>query len=225
MATFEELSTGRAYLPFDTAAYPFLATMQSILGWQDLEQLHESLPDGGTGIHVTFENDQRTPFHLKFYESPELMTFEELYHKFVREQDDYIVYQKRPTFRVCLPNNVAVGQRHRDGDYNHPPGEINFWMPFTRVWDSNGMYVESQPDKGDFQPVQCEYGQMFRFYGNRCWHYNELNKTGITRVSVDFRVIPGSMWQDPGDEVAGTVKSGLKMNIGGYYADYRKPGV
>lgn len=57
-----------------------------------------------------------------------------------------IIYQKKPTFRVHLPNNVgnayngtslvltslAVGKKHRDYDYFHPPGEINFWLPFTK---------------------------------------------------------------------------------------------
>ena len=133
------------------------------------------------------------------------------------------MYQNRPTFRVCLPGNVAVGQKHRDGDYNHPYGEINFWLPLTKVWESNGMFVESEPDKGDFAPLCLDYGQMFRFHGNRCWHYNEVNATGATRVSVDFRVIPGSLWRDPGEQAAGTVKSGLKMAIGSYYADYHRP--
>jgi hypothetical protein len=36
-----------------------------------------------------------------------------------------------PPSRVHLPNNVAVGAKHRDFDYNHPEGEINFWLPVT----------------------------------------------------------------------------------------------
>lgn len=52
--------------------------------------------------------------------------------------DDVVVYQKRPTFRVHLPNNTAVPSDvggspdkpglHYDAQFNHPTGEINFWV-------------------------------------------------------------------------------------------------
>jgi hypothetical protein len=61
-----------------------------------------------------------------------------------------------------------------------------------------------------------EYGHIFRFYGNKCWHYNEPNDTGATRVSVDFRVIPEALWEYNNQKGA-SVKSGMKFDIGGYY--------
>lgn len=230
MTNFEQLKP-HEYLQYDTNKYPFREIIQRMMEYDDLDHLNKSLEDEGRSIHITFENDQATVFHKKFYNGPLLPEFEALYHKFVQEHiapmitDDWIVYQKRPTFRVCLPNNVAVGQKHRDGDYHHPAGEINFWLPFTKVWDSNGMYTESEPDKGDFAPIKLGYGQMFRFYGNKCWHYNQKNTTGATRVSCDFRVIPGSQWKDPkaSGGVHGSVKSGLKFDIGSYYNEYHKP--
>jgi hypothetical protein len=131
-------------------------------------------------------------------------------------------------FRVHLPNNVAVGSKHCDADYNHPPGEINFWVPLTKgttntkkpinynciyrfisghcesvekkrwfvsfrnetndliwfdvVWGNNGFWVESAPNKGDFHPIgNLNYGDIFRFYGNKCQHYNNVNDTGLDR--------------------------------------------
>lgn len=102
--------------------------------------------------------------------------------------EDKIVFQRRPTFRVCLPNNVAVGQKHRDFDYQHPEGEVNFWIPFTKVWESNGLYVESEPEKGDFHAIgPLEFGDIFRFYGNKCWHFNRVNDTGLSR-SLAFHI-------------------------------------
>ena len=110
---------------------------------------------------------------------------------FVPYGEEKVVFQTRPTFRVCLPNNVAVGQKHRDFDYQHPEGEINFWVPFTRAWESNALYVESEPDKGDFHPPHAmEFGEIFRFWGNKCWHYNLPNDTGESdkphkRIPID----------------------------------------
>jgi hypothetical protein len=57
---------------------------------------------------------------------------------------------------------------------------------------------------------------MFRFYGNKCWHYNNINDTDATRVSVDFRIIPESMW-DYSSEKGASVKSAMKFDIGSYY--------
>lgn len=230
MAQFADLRT-EEYLSYPTERYPFRELLRRMLEYDDLDHLERSLPPGVEFPPVTFENDQSTYFHKKFYGSPLLDDFLALYHRFVREQvapmfaDRRIVYQARPTFRVSLPHNVAVGQKHRDGDYHHPRGEINFWLPFSsRVWDSNGFYVESAPDRGDYHPVSLAYGQMFRFYGNQCWHYNEVNQTGVSRVSIDFRVVPGSEWRD--DEVsdeARTVKSHMKFRIGSYYTEYVRP--
>lgn len=82
--------------------------------------------------------------------------------------------------RIHPPNNVAVGQMHCDADYNHPEGEINFWVPLTQSHDSSGFYVESEPQKGDFHPFSRTLvpGDILRFWGNKCRHYNEINVTG-----------------------------------------------
>ena len=39
-----------------------------------------------------------------------------------------------------------------------------------------------------------EYGQYCMFNGNKCTHGNKPNKTSLTRVSFDFRVIPISKY-------------------------------
>jgi len=99
---------------------------------------------------------------------------------FKDDGEEFIVFQKAPTFRISLPNNVAVGQLHCDADYNHPLGEINFWVPITEAFDTNAFYVESEPNKGDFHPFskKLQFGDVLRFWGNQCKHYNEKNLTG-----------------------------------------------
>lgn len=100
-----------------------------------------------------------------------------------------VAYQKDPTFRVVLPSGQQLGYRHCDADYHHPPAEINWWIPLTSVSDSNTLHTESLPGRGDFAPVNLEYGQALRFYGNLCCHYTIPNVSDTCRVSFDMRVL------------------------------------
>eukprot|EP00962_Isochrysis_galbana_P053602 scaffold25052_cov110-Isochrysis_galbana.AAC.5 len=130
-----------------------------------------------------------------FKRSPLFDDFMALYRELVREWvapqlgATELLYQARPIFRVLLPEHLAVGPRHRDAAYHSQPNEINYWLPFTDAHDTNSLQVESEPGAGDFAPITCGYGGVYRFYGNGCEHLNELNLTGATRVSLDFRVI------------------------------------
>jgi hypothetical protein len=40
--------------------------------------------------------------------------------------------------------------------------EVNFWVPLTRVFGTNTLFVESAPGRGDFRPVELGYGACFR---------------------------------------------------------------
>ena len=83
---------------------------------------------------------------------------------------------------------------HTDGDYGHPAAEINYWLPVSlRTWGANSMMVESAPGKGDFAPFELAYGQFMQWYGNTNRHFSHRNTTAHTRLSIDFRVIPGSL--------------------------------
>lgn len=141
---------------YDTSRYDFRGMLQKIFDFEDLSQLHKLVPESSEPNYLKFENDQATWYHKHYYNSPHLPELLALYEKFVKEviapmfKSRKLVYQRKPTFRIHLPNNLAVGQKHRDGDYHHPPGEINFWLPFTKVFGNNGFWVETQPDKGDF---------------------------------------------------------------------------
>ena len=122
-----------------------------------------------------------------------------------------VAYQKDPTFRVVLPsgqqqgtlilfNNIfhilpssqtvkvwildliiTPGYRHCDADYHHPPAEVNWWLPVTRVSGTCSLHTESRPGRGDFAPVSLEYGEVLRFYGNLSCHYTVPNVSDICR--------------------------------------------
>ena len=85
----------------------------------------------------------------------------------------------------------CVGKWHKDADYFHQMGEVNFWVPFVDLQDATSacLFAESQPNRKDFHPFNCSLGQFVRFWGNQVTHYTVENQSHITRVSVDFRVI------------------------------------
>ena len=193
-----------------------------------LEKLHKLLPgysDDNAEVPVvsTFMNNQRTLFHRRFYDSPLLPQFRELYRKFIAnyispqfQHDRYLVFQKQPTFRCHLPNNTSVGACHVDALYGHADTEINFWLPVTSVHDSNSLYIESRPGTRDYKPVRANNGQVLRFFGSRCSHFDLRNETDTTRVCFDFRVIPHSLYKDGGK----TANEAVQLKIGSYFQIY-----
>ncbi len=102
-----------------------------------------------------------------------------------------IVYQCPPTLRVHMPGYTPTISLHCDADYaRHETSEVNFWIPFTKVFGNNTLWCESAPGRDDFQPFELESGEGMRFNGNTCRHFTKPNDTDYTRVSFDFRVIP-----------------------------------
>jgi hypothetical protein len=237
---------------FPPDAYPFqtiMASMFALDGPATLRALHTFFPGSDCLPQLTFDNDTRTDFHKMVYQSPQFPNLVEVYRRFVREvvlplladetgEAEFLV-QREPSVRVHLPNNTALGRRtgeaagkdgpigmHCDADYNHPANERNFVLTITGQSGTNSFYVETAPGKGDFVPVELQYGDLFRFYGNRCRHYNQVNQTGDTRISLDFRVIPGTGVEPAGARgtaVAASVHSGrpFTAEVGGYYTIMR----
>ena len=108
-----------------------------------------------------------------------------------------VAYQCPPTLRLHFPGPRALGAPHRDGDYDgHTGDEINFWVPLTRAAGTSSLYVESAPGADDAAPLDLRYGDCYRFDGEHCKHHTVANATGATRVSLDFRCIPLSLYED-----------------------------
>jgi len=206
--------TGRTLvLDYDTREFPFANLVGRHLNIYDLARCHE-LAD-----YPLFkrETDQKTMFHKRFYTIGQ--EFFDTYRRFVKAVaepviGDEAVFQKIPTFRVHLPNNLGVGEFHRDRDYSHQVTEINFWLPLTDAWESNSIYIESQEGKQDYTPWTVRYGQVLVFDGANLSHGNQINQTGSTRVSFDFRVIPKSRYTDG---AGASVNMGTAFKIGGDY--------
>jgi hypothetical protein len=211
------------YYDYDLGEYGFDALFQHLFHPRDLENLHEDL-EKEYDFFSEPGKDSDTTFHKIFYDKmrhgwPEFL---ELYQRFIGEviapivgAPHELIYQKWPSFRVHLPNNVAVGGWHKDGDYHHPPGEINFILALTSMFESNTTITESEPGKMDFHQLELTPGQIVRFDGNQCTHGNLPNKTGVTRVSFDFRVMLPENYDD--SHRLTSLSKGNKFLIGHYY--------
>ena len=127
-----------------------------------------------------------------------------------------LVYQSKPTLRIHIPENMAVGEFHRDRNYNHPIEEINFWVPITEAKNTNTIWIESDYDKKDFKPMNLDYGQ-YLIFDSGLLHGNKLNSEKKTRVSFDFRIIPSSKWKDDKYKDFSSISKKKKFVIGDYY--------
>jgi len=196
-------------LDYDTTQFPFQKAIAEVLNVSpaDLAIIHETeegklaLADELAGSNHRKRGKQ--PHYLRLWTSssqtPARQRFNRILHQFVDQfisvhmgadgQPAPVAYQREPTFRVVLPSGQEYGYRHCDADYHHPPAEVNWWLPVTEVFGSNTLHTESEPGKGDFNPVQLKYGQVLRFYGNLCQHYAVPNTSGKCRVSFDLRVL------------------------------------
>lgn len=205
-------------LAYDCAKFDFGRILCERFNVFDLARLHEIIE------YELFkrENDQKTEWHKKYYSTFEDADseFVRVYTNFVHEfvaplHDEEIIYQTRPTFRTHFPNNVGVGEFHRDRDYNHSVHEINYLLPLTDMYDTNSVWIESEEGREDFTAPTMKYGDILRFCGANLLHGNKTNETPITRVSFDFRIKPLSK-HEATDQT--TINTDFKFDIGGYWS-------
>jgi hypothetical protein len=224
------------YYTYRTEEHPFYKKIQEIFSIQSpLELIHTT---AAPTEQVTFDTDTSTDYHQIYYKSNLYKEMIELYDDFLVKNilpifNEDIVVQKEPSFRICLPNNTALGKcltdtdseiigMHCDSDYNHPAEEINFMLTITGQEGTNSCYIETEPGKADFFPVTLKKGDFMSFYGNKCRHYNKVNTTNQTRISIDFRVIPYSEYKDETTS-ASAVHSNRKFCIGEYFKLLKMP--
>lgn len=200
---------------YNPEQWTFREIIRKALEVESLERIHEQV------LYEKFdrEHDQSSVWHKKYYNNNG--EFLKMYNDFVRMEikkifpdEQYIVYQKIPTFRVHLKNNLGVGEFHRDRDYNHGRSEINFHLPFTNTNESNSIWIESKEGLEDYKPCILNYGQILMFDGANLKHGNKVNTSEQTRVSVDFRIVPFSKYEESDK---GSINMNAKFKIGEYF--------
>jgi len=98
-------------------------------------------------------------------------------------------YQRPPTLRIQPGSSTRYVRPHRDSDYGHQDGELNFWMPLTDPGlTQTDLWVETSPGQEDYIPLGVKVGEVAAFHGSSCKHFVPANPSAHTRVSLDFRV-------------------------------------
>lgn len=143
--------------------------------------------------------------------------------------EKYLVVQKTPNIRFHLPNCSNIGKKdsdlsekyigvHSDSEAGHPKEEINLIIAFTDMFDTNSIYYENEPNMNikldEFNCVNLKKNEYFIYDFNKCRHYNKINETNQTRVSLDIRFIPYSKYIDYRNK---SITDSKKFVIGDYY--------
>jgi hypothetical protein len=145
------------------------------------------------------------------------------------KSETILVIQKTPNIRFHLPGCSNIGKRetdkyediiglHNDSEFGHPEEEINVVLPITKMFETNSIYYEEYPnskiDVHNYSNLNLNKCNFFLGYLNKCNHYNKINKTEQTRVSLDFRIIPYSKFKKC-EKSSATFN--LKFEVGNYY--------
>jgi ectoine hydroxylase-related dioxygenase (phytanoyl-CoA dioxygenase family) len=209
---------------YDIEKYPFKELIEQLYEVAKLEKLHELRPELLPNEKLKFENEASTKFHKIFYDklNNKWESFIRTYKNFIKNEissfiKEPFVYQYLPSYRVQIPNDQAVHKWHFDSDqdHKHPDGEINFCIAITKMKDTTAIWSETEPGKKDFFPMEINYGQFFKFNGNKCTHGNKINTSDDVRISLDFRILPKSKYVKIYSKESVTSKK--KFLIGEYY--------
>lgn len=217
-------------IEYDKNIFNFENILLNLFSVSSLENLHDSLdkidnvPTGEKGL----SKDTHSKYHKLFFDNLKsgFEQFEHVYKSFVSSvigpyfcNQKKIIYQKYPSFRIQYPGQMAVTTKHYDHDKNHkhPVGELNVFLPITRLFPENTMWIESLPGLGDFHPVLIQPNQALLWNGNMCRHYNKKNDLRKTRVSFDFRVMSLEYYDKNYQKTTATMKQ--KFVVGEYYEE------
>ena len=198
--------------------YNFRHEIEKMFGTDQLERIHE-IEDCDFGI-LDMETDQTTYLHKKFYEKVEETNFLNDYKKFLKDVilphfNEDLLYQKIPTFRIQVPDNISVAEFHNDKSYSHSPDEVNIFLPITEAKETYTIWSESQENLGDYSPMNAEYGEYYIWDGANLKHGNKINESNISRFSVDFRVLPYSKYDE--NNMQETITTKIKLKLGSYF--------
>lgn len=212
-------------IEYDLSKFDFPGLYRKKAGVEDLTKLYSGLSDSPEREqNSVYKNMEQTEIYQRLFEN--LHTddeFANLYQKFIREViqpifGEPIFYQAQPSHRIHFIDSRGQLRFHKDMDYGHREVEVNFSVPMTPAFDTNSIFIESEPGVEDFIPMELKPGQAARFKGSTHTHGARNNTTASSRLSFDFRVVPFS--EAPGELKAqkiegvynGDLKEALKKN-------------
>lgn len=209
---------------YDPFKYKFISILEKIYNTNDLS----SLSSNNNNKLVTFETDAMKPDICNFYKSSLFDDFVEEYNNFIKNEiplifpdENFIVYQSKPTYRIQEKNNLSVGEWHRDSqkNYFHYSNSINFYLPFTALNENNTIWMCKNiydNTNDNIEPILIKPNEFTSNYFANVLHGNKINISDNTRISIDFRIIPGSLYNET--EMINSSCSGRKLKVGDYYS-------
>lgn len=127
--------------------------------------------------------------------------------------DNYLI-KRQPTLNLVLPNQTKTHRRlpfHQGIWYNNGVGMRTIWMPITKAFGTNSMYVvdheaskniseqtkQKKLNQAQFEslciehsrPVELQPGQAHLLHQEHL-HGNVNNTTGKTRLAIDWHLLP-----------------------------------
>lgn len=186
---------------FDTQKYPFHRLIADFMEVDELGSLSATNEEEMQDDWSFYKNMEQSLQFRKLYErldGKEGEQFYKLYLSFIKDEirtrfEEPIYYQIKPSHRIFFKDLKGEIRFHKDRDYGHHPGEINYFVPQTASYDTNTLWIESEEGKGDYLPIELEVGDYVCFNGAGLKHGAMKNATGRTRVSFDFRILPVSV--------------------------------
>lgn len=211
---------------YDSNVYQFKEIISRIFGCADLSKIHKKfeIDEISKKSIIDTHKFQQSEYHQIYYKN--FSQIKPLYEKFILEviKKEYdgqnLIYQSIPTFRLHFPNGLSVGMFHKDKDlrdeeWHESIKEDNYYLPFTNSYGTNTIWYETQEDKGDFVPMECNYGQVVKWDGTNLTHGNKINTTEDTRISIDFRIATEENFKN---SIKKSKNEKTVFVLGGYYS-------
>jgi len=170
-------------------------------------------------IHTVVPPDQLVKITDKVQKSFASEAFSKMIDDFAEEYIKPLINNKNylikrfPTLNLVVPDQEKLGRRlhfHQGIFYNNGRGQGTIWMPLTKCFDSNSMWIvdyessvnitkkiiDNQFSQKDFEqmclekafPVTLSPGQAHLFHQEHI-HGNVNNKTGVTRMAIDWHIL------------------------------------
>jgi hypothetical protein len=177
-------------LDYDTGRYPFDKVLAALFRVPILHELHLCWQKRMSKTKLLYEDNLLLRNKMQSLKDDAL--FYLVYHRWITEvlsphYGGHISYSAHPKMRVHLAGTDSVSNFHRDADVTGRELQINCYLPFTDVFESNTLWCESDYGLKDYQPINLKYGQAILWDGGYLSHGTKKNETGFTRVSCDFR--------------------------------------
>lgn len=177
-------------IAYDTKRYPFQEVLAAMFKVPVLPQLHVYWQRRMNRVALTYEDNLLLRNKMQALKEDAL--FYKVYHRWISDilspyYGGHISYSAHPKMRVHLAGTGSVSCFHRDADVTGREHQINCYLPFTDVYDTNTLWCETDYGLKDYQPINLQYGQVILWDGGYLTHGTIKNETDITRVSCDFR--------------------------------------